>query len=173
MPSAGRSDGPTTHIPRQLAGEFQPDVAATDSAQHGRHEARPGNLLSPGATIADGRYRLLVFHGGPRGLQFWQALDVALDRQVALTFVDPERHLPDGQIDEILARTLTLSRIEQPGLARVLDVTKSSDGSGLVVSEWIRGGSLRKWPTPRHRRSGVPGRSSRWLRWPMKLTAPA
>jgi putative peptidoglycan lipid II flippase len=63
---------------------------------------------------------------------------------VALTFVDPERNLPDSQIDEILARTLTLSRIERPGLARVLDVTKNSDGSGLVVSEWIRGGSLKE-----------------------------
>ena len=38
--------------------------------------------LIPGATIAGGRYRLLVFHGGPPHLQFWQALDTALDRQV-------------------------------------------------------------------------------------------
>ena len=45
--------------------------------------------LIPGATIAAGRYRLLVSHGGPAHLQFWQALDTALDRQVALTFVDP------------------------------------------------------------------------------------
>jgi len=49
-----------------------------------------------------------------------------------------------------------LSRIQRPGLARVLDVTKISaisgvsddsglaKGSGLVVSEWIRGGSLRE-----------------------------
>ena len=144
MPPADRPDGPTTHIPRQLADEFQPDVAAGDGAHHGRHEARSGGPLGPGATIADGRYRLLVFHGGPPGLQFWQALDVALDRQVALTFIDPERNLPDSQIDEILARTLTLSRIERPGLARVLDVTKHGDGSGLVVSEWIRGGSLKE-----------------------------
>ena len=144
MPSAGRPDGPTTHIPRQLADDFQPDVVAGESAQHGRHEARSDSSLGPGATIADGRYRLLVFHGGPPGLQFWQALDVALDRQVALTFVDPDRNLSDGQIDEILSRTLALSRIERPGVARVLDVTKNSDGSGLVVSEWIRGGSLKE-----------------------------
>ena len=144
MPSDNRPEAPTTHIPRQLAGDFQPDVAAEGGVPHGRHEAYSGSPLGPGATIADGRYRLLVFHGGPPGLQFWQALDVALDRQVALTFVDPERNLPEGQIDEILARTLTLSRIERPGLARVLDVTKSGDGSGLVVSEWIRGGSLKE-----------------------------
>ncbi|MFY9917016.1 MAG: murein biosynthesis integral membrane protein MurJ, partial [Mycobacterium sp.] len=41
--------------------------------------------LIPGATIGGGRYRLLVFHGGPPNLQFWQALDTALDRQVGLT----------------------------------------------------------------------------------------
>lgn len=99
--------------------------------------------LMPGASVADGRYRLLVSHGGPPGLQFWQALDTALDRQVALTFVDPDRTLPPEQVQEILARTLKLSRIERPGVARVLDVATTGSG-GLVVSEWIRGGSLKE-----------------------------
>ena len=97
--------------------------------------------LIPGATVADGRYRLLVCHGGPPHLEFWQALDTALDRQVALTFVDPEAELPDAQVQEILSRTLKLSRIDVPGIARVLDVAHSGSG-GLVVAEWIRGGSL-------------------------------
>ncbi|BBX33176.1 murein biosynthesis integral membrane protein MurJ [Mycolicibacterium mageritense] len=97
--------------------------------------------LIPGATIADGRYRLLVFHGGPPNLQFWQALDTALDRQVALTFVDPDAAMPDDQVQEILSRTLKLSRLDTPGIARVLDVAHSGSG-GLIVSEWIRGGSL-------------------------------
>jgi putative peptidoglycan lipid II flippase len=97
--------------------------------------------LIPGATIAGGRYRLLVFHGGPPNLQFWQALDTALDRQVALTFVDPDALLPDEEVQEILSRTLKLSRIDMPGIARVLDVAHTGSG-GLVVSEWIRGGSL-------------------------------
>jgi putative peptidoglycan lipid II flippase len=97
--------------------------------------------LIPGASIAGGRYRLLVFHGGPPNLQFWQALDTALDRQVALTFVDPDATLPDEQLQEILSRTLRLSRIDMPGVARVLDVARTGSG-GLVVSEWIRGGSL-------------------------------
>ncbi len=99
--------------------------------------------LIPGASIAGGRYRLLVFHGGPPALQFWQALDTALDRQVALTFVDPDGTLPDDQVQEILSRTLRLSRIDRPGIARVLDVAHTGAG-GLVVSEWIRGGSLQE-----------------------------
>jgi putative peptidoglycan lipid II flippase len=82
-----------------------------------------------------------VFHGGPPSLQFWQALDTALDRQVALTFVDPDATLSDDELQEILSRTLKLSRLDMPGVARVLDVAKTGSG-GLVVSEWIRGGSL-------------------------------
>ncbi|OBK03303.1 murein biosynthesis integral membrane protein MurJ [Mycolicibacterium conceptionense] len=111
-----------------------PNDAGLDSADDDVH-------LIPGATIADGRYRLLVFHGGPPHLQFWQALDTALDRQVALTFVDPDSTMPDAKVQEILSRTLKLSRIDVPGIARVLDVAHSGSG-GLIVSEWIRGGSL-------------------------------
>lgn len=99
--------------------------------------------LVPGARIANGRYRLLIFHGGTPHLKFWQALDTALDRQVALTFVDPEGVLPDEVRQEILARTLRLSRIDKPGIARVLDVLHTASG-GLIVAEWIRGGSLRE-----------------------------
>jgi putative peptidoglycan lipid II flippase len=97
--------------------------------------------LRPGATIAGGRYRLLVFHGGPDHLQFWHAMDTSNDRQVALTFVDPDATLPDAQLQEILARTLKLSRIDSPGVARILDVALTGSG-GVVISEWIRGGSL-------------------------------
>jgi putative peptidoglycan lipid II flippase len=97
--------------------------------------------LRPGATIAGGRYRLLVFHGGPDHLQFWHALDTSNDQQVALTFVDPDATLPDAQLQEILARTLKLSRVETPGVAHILDVALTGSG-GVVISEWIRGGSL-------------------------------
>ncbi|KGI66149.1 membrane protein [Mycolicibacterium rufum] len=103
--------------------------------------AEDAATLIPGATVAAGRYRLLVFHGGPPGLQFWQALDTALDRQVALTFVDPDGALPDREVQDILDRTQKLGRIDMPGVARVLDVVRVGKG-GLVVSEWIRGGSL-------------------------------
>jgi putative peptidoglycan lipid II flippase len=99
--------------------------------------------LVPGGSIARGRYRLLVFHGGPPHLQFWQALDTALDRQVALTFVDPDGTLSDEQVREILSRTMRLSRVDKLGIARVLDVVHTGTG-GLVVTEWIRGGSLQE-----------------------------
>lgn len=99
--------------------------------------------LVPGARITGGRYRLLICHGSVPSLQFWQALDTALDRQVALTFVGPDGTLPDETVREILSRTLRLSRIDKPGVARVLDVIHTGAG-GLVVSEWVRGGSLQE-----------------------------
>ena len=99
--------------------------------------------LVPGARIANGRYRLLVPHGGAPPLKFWQALDTALNRQVALIFVDPDRSLPGDHVHEILARTSRLSRVDKPGIARVLDVIHIGNG-GLVVAEWIRGGSLQE-----------------------------
>nr|WP_081495118.1 murein biosynthesis integral membrane protein MurJ [Mycolicibacterium chubuense] len=115
----------------------QPPLEAAGAATAAAEEVH----LIPGATISGGRYRLLLFHGGPTHLQFWQALDTALDRQVALTFVGPDGTLPERQVQEILDRTQRLSRIDMPGVARVLDVAVTGKG-GLVVSEWIRGGSL-------------------------------
>lgn len=142
MPPAGPPGDATTRIPRSAADDFRPDVPGEVHVGTVPTDSAAPDLV-PGASIADGRYRLLVFHGGPPALQFWQALDTALDRQVALTFVDPDRTLPAEQVQDILARTLKLSRIERPGVARVLDVTATGSG-GLVVSEWIRGGSLKE-----------------------------
>jgi putative peptidoglycan lipid II flippase len=160
--------GATTRIPRQNVDDFQPDVPAESHlppsgrppADYGGDPTReplsfgmpnePGIEaatadddvhLIPGATIAGGRYRLLVFHGGPPHLQFWHAMDTVLDRQVALTFIDPDAVLPDDELSEILSRTMRLSSLDVPGIARVLDVARTGSG-GLVVSEWIRGGSL-------------------------------
>ncbi len=149
-PAAESPGDATTKMPRQAADDFQPDVLAdvhAGTVSPPAMESSPSHgeatHLVPGASIAGGRYRLLVFHGGPPGLQFWQALDTALDRQVALTFVDPDRTMSDAQVEEILSRTMKLSRVERAGVARVLDVANTGTG-GLVVSEWIRGGSLKE-----------------------------
>ncbi|WP_024442079.1 murein biosynthesis integral membrane protein MurJ [Mycobacterium sp. UM_WGJ] len=117
----------------------QPSPRATDAPKSAGNES----LLTPGLSIAGGRYRLLVRHGGTPVLQFWQALDTALDRQVALTFVDPNQTLADDQLTGVLSRTQRLSQISLPGIARVLDVVRVGAG-GLVVSEWVRGASLQE-----------------------------
>nr|WP_228769018.1 murein biosynthesis integral membrane protein MurJ [Mycolicibacterium malmesburyense]CRL79269.1 integral membrane protein MviN [Mycolicibacterium malmesburyense] len=130
--------------PSDYGGDPSREPLAFDAPREPAIEAATSDAdvhLIPGAMVGAGRYRLLVFHGGPPNLQFWQALDTALDRQVALTFVDPDNTLPDETLREILTRTRKLSSIDMPGVARVLDVVNTGSG-GLVVSEWIRGGSL-------------------------------
>lgn len=173
LESAAPRSASGAELSRPVADDFQPDVpAAHEAGAPSRRPPGPGDPSSetsrgttpfgapgdrggqssstgddlhlvPGARVAGGRYRLLVFHGGAPPLQFWQALDTALDRQVALTFVDPDGSLPGEVLQEILSRTLRLSRIDRPGIARVLDVVQTGPG-GLVVSEWIRGGSLQE-----------------------------
>ena len=120
-------------------------VAPQQSQRAAEAPESAGNesLLTPGLSIAGGRYRLLVRHGGTSVLQFWQALDTALDRQVALTFVDPNQTMADDQLTSVLSRTQRLSQIDLPGIARVLDVVRIGAG-GLVVSEWVRGASLQE-----------------------------
>ena len=112
-----------------------------DGKSEGRFSVR--DVASPGEYVAGGRYRLLLFHGGPEGLQFWQATDTALGRQVALTLVGPQFGSSGEYLREVLARTLRLSRLDTPGIARVLQVTRTGP-SAVVASEWVRGGSLRE-----------------------------
>ncbi|WP_439033220.1 murein biosynthesis integral membrane protein MurJ [Gordonia terrae] len=123
---------------------------------------RRGPRLVPGAAVAGGRYRLLEQHGGSRGLQFWRAQDINLDREVALTFVDAEQLAPppergqsakisDQGPQAVLSRTLRLGQINSDGVARVLDVVRGSSG-GIVVAEWVPGSSMadvaRSGPSP-------------------------
>ena len=139
IPSPGPPPGDFAGDPtRESTGGI---AAAPDTADSSRSEGESG--LVPGASIGNGRYRLLASHGGPDHLQFWQALDTALNRQVALTFVDPDGRLSPDEVQNILSRTLRLSRITMPGIARVLDVVRTDTG-GLIVAEWIRGGSLQE-----------------------------
>ncbi|MBY4568473.1 murein biosynthesis integral membrane protein MurJ [Gordonia sihwensis] len=111
-----------------------------------------GPRLVPGAAIAGGRYRLLEKEGGTRGLEFWRAKDTGLDREVGLTFVDPEQKAPPirpGDRDDdtgpraILNRTRRLGQLHSAGVARVLDVVRSASG-GVIVTEWIHGSSLKE-----------------------------
>ncbi|WP_372499900.1 murein biosynthesis integral membrane protein MurJ [Williamsia maris] len=142
---------PTRPGPSVPVGDPGP-VGAPAGPPDGRPRPRRGPRLVPGAAVAGGRYRLLAAHGGTRGLQFWRARDINLDRDVALTFVDadqlappPEPGVAVGARGEgpqaVLSRTLRLGRVNSPGIARVLDVVRGSSG-GIVVAEWVTGSSL-------------------------------
>ena len=144
---------PTPHdrptAPKPVLYPEQSNSVATESATQKGPEVNDqpsgsdGTPLVPGATLAGGRFRLLASHGGTPGLEFWQGMDTALDRQVALTIINADRTLTTAEVQDILERTSRLSRINKPGIARVLDIADTPTG-GLVVSEWLRGGSLKE-----------------------------
>ncbi|MEV0682457.1 murein biosynthesis integral membrane protein MurJ [Nocardia sp. NPDC050378] len=141
-PSEDRRGAAPPHDPTHDTGMLPIPVPPQDVQRPQR-----GPKLIPGASVAGGRYRLLASHGGARGLKFWQALDIKLDREVALTFVDADQKSGENAGHDgpqaILSRTLRLGRINSPGLARVLDVVRGSSG-GIVVAEWTPGRSLRE-----------------------------
>ncbi|RUP38994.1 MAG: murein biosynthesis integral membrane protein MurJ [Gordonia sp. (in: high G+C Gram-positive bacteria)] len=131
------------------------DAAGTSSAvaEPIPDTQRPrGPRLVPGAAVAGGRYRLIAHCGESRGLHFWHARDITLDRDVALTFVDAEQladpatagEAPSAQGEgpqAVLTRTLRIGGLHSSGAARVLDVIRGSSG-GIVVAEWVTGSSL-------------------------------
>lgn len=135
--------GPETGVYEAVSPQMPPMGMSSATTKR----VQRGPKLIPGASVAGGRYRLLAGHGGARGLRFWQALDVKLDREVALTFVDADQKDADNSGHDgpqaILSRTLRLGRINSPGLARVLDVVRGSSG-GIVVAEWTPGRSLKE-----------------------------
>ncbi|MBS9533776.1 murein biosynthesis integral membrane protein MurJ [Mycobacterium sp. M1] len=156
-PDPARLRGTGQHTPPDtIAGDGRPKGAevgnipvedtggrvAADPVAPPRSRPRSADAqLVPGLSIAGGRYRLLVCHGATGELEFWQAQDTALGRQVALTFIDPDQTMPEDELNGILARTQRLGQISLPGIARVLDVVRVG-GGGLVVAEWVRGAAL-------------------------------
>ncbi|WP_437437050.1 murein biosynthesis integral membrane protein MurJ [Rhodococcus pyridinivorans] len=152
LPQAGSATDPTLTA-RTGPGPIPPadGRAALDRTETPQTDAlaRPagsrGPKLIPGASVVGGRYRLLAPHGGAHGLEFWQAYDANLDREVALTFVNADQRAGDSpkRAQAILSRTLRLGRISSPGFARLLDVVRGSSG-GIVIAEWTPGRSLRE-----------------------------
>ena len=109
--------------------------------------------LVRGMTVA-GRYRLLASHGGRPLLRFWHAVEISTGREVGLTLVDTRGELPAEFVNEILARTIRLRGLGTSGIAAVLDVLHTGE-FGVVVSEWIPGGSLRQIADTRPEPSAV------------------
>ncbi|MFT3901514.1 MAG: murein biosynthesis integral membrane protein MurJ [Gordonia sp. (in: high G+C Gram-positive bacteria)] len=165
--AAKKDPAPKKAAPASAEKKAAPAATAKAPAAKAAEKAAPaaaapvrGPRLVPGAAVAGGRYRLIAHCGGARGLQFWHARDINLDRDVALTFVDadqvaepPKAGAADTEGPQaILSRTLRIGHLNSAGAARVLDVIRGSSG-GIVVSEWTPGSSLAQVagtnPSPR------------------------
>jgi len=100
-------------------------------------------LITPGVALGGGRYRLLERIGGDErvGASFWRARDAVLDRDVAVTTLTGS----DGP--RSVQTALAADRLNQPGIARVLDALsdprQAGPGlTGLIVTEWVAGADL-------------------------------
>ncbi|WP_291314462.1 murein biosynthesis integral membrane protein MurJ [Corynebacterium sp. UBA2622] len=110
-----------------------------------------GPRLVPGASVSDGRFRLIRDHGATTGARFWQAREVATDRMVALTFVDTTGSAPmapatprQAAIDAagVARRTRKLAGLGHPAVADNIQILSYRSGA-LVVADWIPGTTLK------------------------------
>ena len=110
-----------------------------------------GPRLVPGASVSDGRFRLIRDHGATTGARFWEAREVATGRTVALTFVDTTGAAPlapatprEAAINAagVARRTRKLATLNHPAVAENIQILSYRSGA-LVVADWIPGTTLK------------------------------
>ncbi|SDS71262.1 murein biosynthesis integral membrane protein MurJ [Corynebacterium timonense] len=110
-----------------------------------------GPRLVPGASVSDGRFRLIRDHGATTGARFWQAREVSTERMVALTFVDTNGTAPlapatprQAALDAagVARRTRKLAGLNHPAVADNIQILSYRTGA-LVVADWIPGATLK------------------------------
>ncbi|WP_371682259.1 protein kinase [Micromonospora sp. WMMA2032] len=95
--------------------------------------ATPGRWPTPGVTLA-GRYRLVERIGAGGMSVIWRALDVELDRLVAVKLPGPDRDVPVDR--DALARTeaRTMAAVSHPDVVVVHDVGQVMAPDGTTVT---------------------------------------
>lgn len=146
-----------TVVPAQQPAGSDPPA---DEAPNSAGTATTGTTTTAGAVLG-GRYRLRTRVGSDAaaGAEFWQAQDVVLQRDVALTIL---RRLgrEDGAVggdddptgsaraDQMVLRALRAGSFEHGACARLLDVLAPgtagvpADVLGAAVTEWVPGTGL-------------------------------
>jgi hypothetical protein len=126
--------------------QVRPEHDESDQA-----EETPEQVLTPGAVLDHGRYRLLAHVGSDTrcDAQLWRAKDGVLGRDVALTILVGDRGNADAAAGarRTLERAMHASTFNHVGVARVLDVVTPSPGDpagvlGAVIAEWTHGTDL-------------------------------
>lgn len=97
-----------------------------------------GVPLLPPKEPLDGRYRLDKFIAQGGFGQVWQSFDLELERIVAVKLPKTIRL---GSVDNFVAEARRVAQLKHPGIVPVFDVARH-DGTCLIVSEFVEGGSL-------------------------------
>ena len=144
------------HLREQLARE-RPALVAEADALARSSESLPGFLETPAFVLAAqdiadhtltlspgdrlGPYRIvgLLGHGGMGDV--YRAIDVRLDRQVALKLMT-QPDAPDGRVDRFLQEARVTAALDHPNIVKVFDVGVF-EGHPYFVAELVEGETLR------------------------------
>lgn len=115
-------------------------ISTTEAWQSGGPAATAPPSWEKGAKI--GRYRVERPLGSGGFGTVYLAYDEQLQRHVAVKLPRGEHFSGEERFRQVLAESRLLAKLRHPGIVAVYDVGQLSDGSGFVVMEYIRGGSL-------------------------------
>ncbi|MBN8612845.1 MAG: serine/threonine protein kinase, partial [Deltaproteobacteria bacterium] len=102
-----------------------------------------GQELTPG-TLVDGRYRVTatIARGGMGAV--YDALDMRLERAVALKLLRPELAAEQEARKRFEREALMAARLGHPNIAQVLDFGRLGDGTSFMVMERVPGETLAR-----------------------------
>jgi eukaryotic-like serine/threonine-protein kinase len=133
---------------RARSGQTSPSVSRGHTRDLDRRGAAGRAIPSPvddphtGRALANGKYRLdaLVGAGGMGAV--YRAHHRDLDKVVAVKLLHPTFLKETGFSERFQAEALTMSRIDHPNVARVLDFGQEPDGLLYLVMEFLDGVDL-------------------------------
>ena len=90
------------------------------------------------------KYKLLdeIGHGGMATV--YRALDVRLDREVAVKLIHPHLRENVEAAARFIAEARAVAQLRHQGIVEIFDVSDESDDERFLVAELVRGPSLRK-----------------------------
>ena len=101
----------------------------------------PSTSQPAGPRVLLERYRLEALIGEGGHGQVWKAIDIQLDRPVAIKVPKPSRQLAPDEIDQLLKEARRVARLRHPGIVPVYDA-RPEGAAHVVISEWIDGTNL-------------------------------
>jgi serine/threonine-protein kinase len=140
MANQQEPNAPTGHEQTTARAETAPDSAvATPASTRGA----PGKKLQL-PTVVGNRYKLLEARGGGGMAQVYRALDLTLERDVAVKIINPELR-NDPEFDARFQREARVaSQLADPHIVVVHDFGLDPECGPFIVMEFLQGQTLRE-----------------------------
>ena len=119
-----------------------------------RRELAGATIATEGA-LTRGRYRVERELGRGGAGTVFSALDLALDRRIALKVYHRRGR---AERERLAVEARSPAQLEHPGVVRIFDIDPTL---GAIAMEWVQGGSIRRELT---REAVTWARAARWLR---------